>query len=616
MIFQSKALISFSIASVCFFYLNAQKIDKVEPPNWWVGMENNVVQILIYGPNISNFSPKISHQGVKLSSVQTVKNPNYLFLSVTISEQAAASFVPIDFYKNDVKLKTINYELKERDFNVSRKGFDSSDAIYLITPDRFVNGDYSNDSIKDMKESVDRNNEHGRHGGDIEGIIKSIDYIKDLGFTAIWLNPILENNMPSFSYHGYSITDFYKVDSRYGSNEQYKSLNEIANAKGVKIIMDMILNHSGSEHWFVKDPPMDNWINNQGEFIQTSHMRTTQQDPYASKYDKKVFEEGWFVSTMPDLNQKNKLLAQYLIQNTLWWIEYAGINGIRMDTYPYPDKDFMTDWTRAIMSQYPSFNIVGEEWSTNPSIVSYWQLGKKNKNGYTSYLPSLMDFPLQESLRKALTEPENWNSGWIHAYEILASDVNYNDPNNLVIFPDNHDMNRFYKQVKNDFDLYKMGIVYYATMRGIPQFYYGTEVLLSNKNDSHGSIREDFPGGWLSDEVNAFNEEGLTKNQIKAKRFIKNILNWRKNKEVVHTGNLMHFAPSNGVYVFFRYNEKKIVMAAFNKNFDAVSIHLEHYREILGDSNIAYDVINESNVTLEDNLVIGKRGILLFEINK
>ena len=263
MIFQSKALISFSIASVCFFYLNAQKIDKVEPPNWWVGMENNVVQILIYGPNISNFSPKISHQGVKLSSVQTVKNPNYLFLSVTISEQAAASFVPIDFYKNDVKLKTINYELKERDFNVSRKGFDSSDAIYLITPDRFVNGDYSNDSIKDMKESVDRNNEHGRHGGDIEGIIKSIDYIKDLGFTAIWLNPILENNMPSFSYHGYSITDFYKVDSRYGSNEQYKSLNEIANAKGVKIIMDMILNHSGSEHWFVKDPPMDNWINNQ-----------------------------------------------------------------------------------------------------------------------------------------------------------------------------------------------------------------------------------------------------------------------------------------------------------------------------------------------------------------
>ena len=319
---------------------------------------------------------------------------------------------------------------------------------------------------------------------------------------------------------------------------------------------------------------------------------------------------------MPDLNQKNKLLAQYLIQNTLWWIEYAGINGIRMDTYPYPDKDFMTDWTRAIMSQYPSFNIVGEEWSTNPSIVSYWQLGKKNKNGYTSYLPSLMDFPLQESLRKALTEPENWNSGWIHAYEILASDVNYNDPNNLVIFPDNHDMNRFYKQVKNDFDLYKMGIVYYATMRGIPQFYYGTEVLLSNKNDSHGSIREDFPGGWLSDEVNAFNEEGLTKNQIKAKRFIKNILNWRNNKEVVHTGNLLHFAPSNGVYVFFRYNEKKIVMAAFNKNFDAVSIHLEHYREILGDSNIAYDVINESNVTLEDNLVIGKRGILLFEINK
>ena len=441
--------------------LFAQEIERIEPPNWWVGMNNPSLQILLYGDDIGALTPVISHANVQLKKVQSVENPNYLFLDLLLADDMAATTVNIDLLKGNKIVKRIEYAFLDREAGLTANGFDSSDVMYLITPDRFANGDTSNDEILGMREGLDRSFDSGRHGGDIKGILDNIDYIKELGFTAIWLNPILENDMDTYSYHGYAATDFYKVDARYGTNEEYKKLCQIAQSKGVKIIMDMILNHSGSEHWFVKDPPTSKWINNNNTFKPTSHKRTTHQDPYASEYDKKAFVDGWFVDTMPDLNQREALMATYLIQNTLWWIEYAGINGIRMDTYPYPDKNFMSDWTAAVMDQYPNFNIVGEEWSLNPVVVSFWQRGKVNSNGYVSSLPSVMDFPIQDTFNRSLVAPENWNSGWINVYEMLGNDHLYPDPSNLVIFPDNHDMDRFFTQINYDFDLFKMGMVYF-----------------------------------------------------------------------------------------------------------------------------------------------------------
>jgi len=456
-------------------------IERVEPPNWWVGMKTNELQILVYGNSINDLIPKISNSFIELTSFDKVQNENYLFLNISISENAKPDEVEIDFYKNNVLVDRYVFSLLDREKNASNiEGFNNSDVMYLITPDRFANGDPENDNVKEMYERPNRDNNRGLHGGDIQGIINHLDYIKDLGFTTVWLNPVLENNMKKSSYHGYSTTDYYKVDPRFGTNELFRELSINAKEKGIKLVMDMIPNHCGSEHWFFKDPPMDNWFNNQSGFKQTSHRRETVQDIYASEIDKREHADGWFVETMPDLNQKNQKMSKYLIQNTLWWIEYARLSGIRVDTYPYSDKDFMSDWTFAVMDEYPNFNIVGEEWSDNPIVISYWQKDKINHDGYVSYLPTLMDFPLQISFTEALLDDFSWGKGFIKPYKTLANDFLYPNPNNLLIFPDNHDMTRFFTQVNNDIDLFKMGIVYYSTMRGIPQFYYGTEILMNS----------------------------------------------------------------------------------------------------------------------------------------
>lgn len=595
--------------------LFGQEIKRIEPPNWWVGMNNPSLQLMLYGDDIGTLSPVISHAKVQLNKVNSVENPNYLFLDLVLADDMTATTVTINLLKGNKIVKRFEYAFLDREAGLIANGFDSSDVLYLITPDRFANGDPSNDVILGMREGLDRAFDGGRHGGDIKGILDNIDYIKELGFTAIWLNPILENDMDTYSYHGYAATDFYKVDARYGTNEEYKKLCQVAQSKGVKIIMDMILNHSGSEHWFVKDPPTSKWINNKNAFKPTSHKRTTHQDPYASEYDKNAFVDGWFVETMPDLNQREALMATYLIQNTLWWIEYAGINGIRMDTYPYPDKNFMSDWTAAVMDQYPNFNIVGEEWSLNPVVVSFWQRGKVNSNGYVSSLPSVMDFPIQDTFNRSLLAPENWNSGWINVYEMLGNDHLYPDPFNLVIFPDNHDMDRFFTQINYDFNLFKMGMVYFSTLRGIPQFYYGTEILMKNKKEGHGQIRSDFPGGWKGDTINGFTGKGLTSQEREAKALTAKLLNWRKEKSVIHTGKLMQFAPEDGTYSFFRYNEKETVMVIFNKNDNETSVSLDKYNEMIGDKSNAFDVLNELKFPLEKTLRIPPKTALILEIN-
>ena len=590
----------------------SQQIERIEPPFWWEGFKNTSLQLLIYGENISNLDFKIKSDIVELVSVEKAENPNYIFLNLEVNDKGISGDFDIDYGENSIKY---NINKKELD-SENHFGFSSSDVLCLITPDRFINGDYTNDNHPDMLEKATRG-PWGRHGGDLKGINDNLNYLIDLGYTAIWLNPILENNMIKSSYHGYSTTDYYKVDPRFGSNEEFKSLTKKADKMGVKMVMDIIPNHSGSEHWFVKDPPFSNWLNFNNSYSQTTHRRQTVQDIHASEYDKKHFSDGWFVETMPDLNQKNKFMSTYLIQNAIWWIEYSGIKGYRVDTYPYADKNFMSDWTYEIMNEYPNFNIVGEEWSDTPIITSYWQAGKTNHDGYISYLPSLMDFPLQISFSEALNDEITWGKGFVKPYRTIAYDFLYGDPYNLVVFPDNHDMTRFLTQVDNDLNLFKMGLVFYTTVRGIPQFYYGTEVLM-NSNDnprSHDVIRSEFPGGWKDHKVSALTGMGLTSDQIEFQNFFKRLLNWRKNNKVIHEGKFIHFTPKEQVeiYSYFRILGDKIVWTIFNRKEETQTIKLEKYQEVLKGKSKGYDVINDKTIDLS-NLKISPKSALIIEI--
>ncbi len=580
-------------------------------------MKNPDLQLMLHGQNISHLQPELKHPGVKVKAVTKVKNPNYLFVTLNI-ENAKPGKSDLKLKRDGKTVERYTYELRKRDpKSATRQGFDTSDVLYLITPDRFANGNPKNDSVKGMDDKLNRSDKGGRHGGDISGLIDHLDYVDEMGFTALWVNPVLENDQPSYSYHGYSTTDFYKVDPRFGSNEEYLQLSSLAKERGIKLVMDMILNHCGSAHWWMDDLPTDNWLNFQGDFKTTNHRREAIQDPHASAYDYRMHTEGWFVESMPDLNQENELLANYLIQNTIWWIEYAGLGGIRMDTYSYPDPQFMSEWTHRVMEEYPNFNIVGEEWSVNPAIVSYWQRGKQNWNGYVSYLPSLMDFPVQNALAESLKDDESsWESGWMKLYTMLVNDFLYPDPNNLVVFPDNHDMDRIYTQLNQDPELTKLAVTYVLTTRGIPQLYYGTEILMHNDEpDDHGIIRTDFPGGWAGDKRNAFTGTGLTREEQDMHQFTKRLLNWRKNAEVIHTGKLTHYAPMKGVYVYFRDNGKERVMVVLNKNTEPYELELEKFSPQLSGLTQGTDVITGKTYDLnQPTLALPQKASLVLEL--
>ena len=602
--------IVFSISS---FALN---VDRVEPTFWWVGMKNPTVQLMVHGQEIASSEISLNYPGVKIQSISCQENPNYVFIDLTISPEAKAGIFPIQFRKSKKEVVSYNYELKNREpHSASRKGFDGSDVIYLITPDRFVNGNPANDAVAGMKELPNRSHMNGRHGGDIQGIKNSLDYLSGLGFTSVWLNPVLENNMTQVSYHGYSTTDFYKVDPRYGTNEEYRELGKAIHQKGMKLMMDMIFNHIGSEHWWINDMPSADWLNFYPEYKITSHRRTVNQDPHASEADKKMMADGWFVPSMPDMNQRNPFLLNYLIQNSIWWTEYAGLDGIRMDTYPYPDKFAMAEWTRRMLEEYPGFYMVGEEWAMNPAIVSYWQKGKINADGYVSELPGLMDFPLNNAVVKSLKEPESWGGGLVALYEALGNDFLYPNPDALVIFPDNHDMSRFYTQLGENVDLLKMGIAYYATTRGIPQIFYGTEILMSNPGtEEHGVIRSDFPGGWAGDQVSAFTGTGLSAKQKDAQNYFRKVLNWRKTNSVVHSGELKHFAPENGIYVYFRYNPSGKVMVVLNKNASEKSLDTSRFSEVMANCTSGKEIISGKTITDLKNLNVPAMSAMIIEL--
>lgn len=614
-----KKLIFTILAAAFLLNAGAQNIslERVEPTMWWAGMKNPDLQLMVYGENISTTNVALQYPGVELVSVSKVQNPNYLFVDLKLAENVQPGTFDIHFKKENKTVETYRYELRAREKGSAvRKGFDASDVIYLITPDRFVNGDPENDALPEMKEKPNRADKNGRHGGDIRGIINSLDYLQKMGFTAVWLNPVLENNMTEVSYHGYSTTDFYKVDPRYGSNQEYRELNDELDKRGMKLIMDMIFNHSGSEHWWMADLPMASWVNNYPDYKITTHRRTVNQDPHASGADRSDMVDGWFVPTMPDLNQRNPFMAKYLIQNSIWWIEFVGLEGIRQDTWPYPDKEMMATWTATVLEEYPHFNIVGEEWSMNPAIVSYWQIDKNNADGYECYLPSLMDFPLQSAVSQGLSRNESWDAGLIQMYESLANDFLYPHPDKLVVFPDNHDMARFYVQVGEDIDLLKMGIAYFLTTRGIPQIYYGTEVLMKHEGGDHGDIRSDFPGGWAGDKVNAFTGKGLSTAQKEMQDYISKIQNWRKNKTVIHSGKLMHFVPEDGIYTYFRYNENKAVMVVLNKNSEGKTLSTNRFSEVMDGYKSGTEIITSKQISDISQITIAPKTAMIVDLQR
>ena len=590
-------------------------IDHLEPPFWWAGMVENKLQLMVHGKNISDLEPEFSYPGIEINQVHRLSNPNYLFIDLFLSEEAIPGEFEIIFNKEGWPKIKYNYTLLKREpDSADRQGFSQADVIYLITPDRYANGDPGNDSSSQLKEKQNRLKKGGRHGGDIQGIIDHIDYISDMGFTQIWLNPVLENDQHTYSYHGYSTTDYYNIDARFGNNELYKVLSKEAKKRGIGLVMDLILNHIGSEHWWMKDLPTIDWINNDGKFVRSNHIHESVHDPHLTKSQRDLFTSGWFVETMPDLNQNYTFLENYLIQNSIWWIEYADLSGFRIDTYPYIDKNFLSIWSKRIATEYPRFNFVGEEWSSNPTMVSYWQKGSHRYDDYESYIPSMMDFPLQEALVNGLLGNEDWNSGIVDIYRVISNDFQYGDPHNLVVFAGNHDMKRIYSQLNEQMDLYKMAMTIINTVRGIPQIYYGTEIAMSSTGD-HGALRKDFPGGWPGDKVNAFTGRSLNKKELEAQNFIRKLLNWRKENIAITMGNMIHYPVENGIYVYFRSYNEALVMVIINNNKRSKTIDPDRFNEVIAEKKQGISILDNKVYDLTTKINLPGKGALILEIN-
>ena len=611
----------------------AGPIERVEPPNWWIGFQHTALQLLVYGQGIAHLEPTVAKPGVVLEDVTTTGNPNYLFLHLRIDADTQPGDFDIHFDGDGERL-THRYTLAQRDPELAKaQGFTSADAIYLVTPDRFANGDPANDNVAGLGDPADRTLPLGRHGGDLQGLLERLDYIADLGFTSVWINPVLENAMPAYSYHGYATTDFYRVDPRFGSNDDFVALVAAARERGLGIIMDMIVNHCGLHHWWLRDLPSDDWVHAAPPkaaelrawldaatvwkgYRQTNHAKTVSLDPYAAQADQDRLYDGWFVPDMPDLNQDNPLLAEYLIQNAIWWIETLGLHGVRMDTYPYAGKAFMAEWTRRVMAEYPNFSVVGEEWTPNPLIAAYWQRGGPKHDGYESSLTHVMDFPVQTKLASALKDDEAWNGGFITLYESMVNDVLYPDPHALLIFADNHDTPRIFYQLEGDYDLFELAMAYLATMRGVPQLYYATEILGTHASPGHGLIRSDFPGGWPGDAVDAVTGRGLTSAQRQAQTLVRALFNWRKRQPAIHRGRLLHFYPhtDDGYYVYFRMAADDVVMVVLNKNTEPRTLDPTRFAEALGTAKRGVDVIRGQEYDLTAPIDLTPRTALVLEV--
>ena len=593
-----------TILTVFSLSSKAGEITRIEPAFWWVDMKNPELQIMVYGKDIARSELKIDYPGVLLKEIVRVENPNYLFIYLEIGKKTKPGVIELNFGN-----ESINFELKPRAATTGAQGFDTSDALYLIMPDRFANGDTSNDVWDN--EDIDRNEPFARHGGDLAGINAKLDYFSDLGVTAIWLNPVLENKMNSpekyKSYHGYAVTDFYKVDKRLGTNEEYCRLIENLHKRGMKVVMDMIFNHCGSQHWWMNDLPCKDWLNNQKGFVATSHNLFTVMDIHAPPSEVAAMTDGWFVPSMPDLNQRNRLLADYLIQNSIWWIEYARIDGIRHDTHPYADQNFLKNWSKRIENEYPQFNIVAEAWYVTGSPLAWWQKNVK----------TVMDFNLMTAYNQAFDINSYENNPWKKVYEIIAQDFIYDDPENILVFLDNHDTSRFLKEEETDLSRYKQALAFLLTTRGIPQLYYGTEILMTGeKKDGDGNLRKDFPGGWKEDKINAFTAAGRTALQNEAFNYLRKILNWRKTNPAVTKGKLIHYAPDwqTECYVYARIKDNNKVLVILNGSNKEQKLSPDKYFEVIEKSVSGKEIISGKTVDLKKEITIPAKGSYIIEL--
>jgi len=615
----SKILAAALLSALPFIaHADNYRIEHMDPPLWWTGMRNGALQLMVHGPRIADLEPALAYPGVRIASVERVANRNYLFVNLEIAPNAAPGKMDLVF-KRDGLAVHYNYQLLARAAgSAQRVGFNSSDAIYQVMPDRFANGDPANDNSAGMTERANRADASGRHGGDLRGMAEHLDYIAGMGFTTVWPTPLLESNSPAYSYHGYATTDHYRIDPRYGSNEEYRNFVAQARAKGLGVIQDVVLNHIGDKHWWMQDMPMADWLTYQGKFVPTEHHRVALQDPYASEEDKRNFTEGWFVESMPDLNQANPHVATYLIQNDIWWIEYAGLSGLRVDTYGYSNTAFLSRWSGSVMAEYPKLNLVGEEWSPLIPVVAHWQEGKRNFNGYESHMPSMMDFPLTDAMRRALAAPEGAEHGLTNLYETLSQDYLYPNAGNLVLFEGNHDVSRIYSELNADDGLFRMAMAFVATAPRIPQFYAGTEIQMTSttKGRDDASYRRDFPGGWRGDAINAFTGAGLSAQQAAAQAYVKKLFNWRKSASVIHHGKMMHYGPEQNTYVYFRYDGAKKVMVALNKNTTDTVLKTARFHEMLTGVRAGVDVISGKRVSLDGEVTLPARSALILEIEQ
>ncbi|MCH5225591.1 MAG: glycoside hydrolase family 13 protein [Muribaculaceae bacterium] len=612
----------FLLALSSFLSSWAFSVDKIDPPFWWTGMKDSSLQLQIYGKDIKAADFSVDYPGVTIDSIARLDgSPNWQFVYLNISPKTQPGEMTLKWKEGNQVIEK-EYSLKPRKEQKGAQGFSSADVLYLIMPDRFADGDTTNNVVETMAHpsKIDRNNPNVRHGGDIKGILDNIDYLDSLGITAVWVNPVLENDMPGGSYHGYATTDYYAIDPRFGSNDEYVALIDSLHGKGIKMVMDMIFNHSGIAHPWISDLPASDWLNLQDNYKQTNYRLSTINDPYVSDYDKMLTTDGWFVYGMPDLNQNNPHLMKYLIQNSIWWIENSQIDGIRMDTYAYADKDRMGEWIEAVEREYPDFNIVGECWLGDVAGVAKWQSGSPLANGYDTKLKTVMDFPLMtlsENLAPFKAQTDPWN-GLNKIYDHFALDYVYADPNKVLRFLDNHDTDRVIKEDIEDLGPWKQAIALLLTTPGIPQLYYGTELLMSGTREGgDGNIRKDMPGGFPGDSVSVFTPEGRTPLQNEAFDFISSINKWRRSNTAAANGSFKHFMPTNGIYLFERKNDKDSYIVVMNGRDEENEVEMERYQEIIEPGRKYKDILTGEIIILRpvttDSYVFSPREIRILE---
>ena len=613
-----KKLFSMLGALMLSFSSHATTINKIDPPYWYAGLQHHELQLMVYGQDIGFSQVSTDYPGVFITKTVTLESRNYLIVYLDIKD-AKPGKMQLTFTKDKQQLKQ-EYELKARaKKGEEHVGFDSSDVLYLLMPDRFANGDESIDNIKGMSDyKVDRTNPSGRHGGDMKGIEQHLDYFTELGVTALWFTPVLENNMRGGSYHGYATTDYYKVDPRFGTNEEYKQLIAKAHQKGLKVVMDMIFNHCGSEHIWLKDMPSRDWFNHsdyKDHFVQTNYRLTPVVDPYSSKHDYDRMANGWFVRTMPDLNQNNPHVMTYLLQTSIWWVEYADIDGIRMDTYPYADYQAMSHWMYIINKEYPNFNVVGESWVTDPAFTAWFQKDSKLSKPLNSNLTTVMDFSFFDKVNIAKKEQSDGQGrGLDRIYNNFVYDFLYPNPLSVLTFIENHDTDRFLEE-EQDFASLKQAITMLLTVPRIPQLYYGTEVLMNGvKTITDGYVRKDFPGGWKDDKQNAFTAAGRTTAQNECFDFYKTILHWRKNNEVISRGSMTHFIVENSVYAYARQLNNKTVFVMLNGSDKEITADLNIYAEILQGYAFGKEVLTGRTIQLGKEMKMQPRETLVIEL--